>query len=355
MSRHAAATTAGRARTLQRSPAPAAPRRVSGPATPNRRDAEGPREGTSRGGTRAPRSAGGETARTARAATVSRAPRPGIAVTALAYADAALAPRVRASQAPRTFAAPRPQRLAYGGVAIAQRMAGVAVDVSASRAMDRLVRSRVWIGIVAFGLIGLVAMQVSLLKLNSGIGRAVETASTLERSNQTLRAEISTLSSGERIQKLAADQNMIMPAPSDVTYLRAGNAHGDAVRAAQHMRAPDPALPAGLAGAAVQSIAPATVTPAAATSTTPVTPATDATTQAPPTTGTTANAAPPAAASTATGTTANAAPPAAATTATGTTATATPPAEQPAAAGATAAPTTGAASGGASPATTATP
>ena len=154
-----------------------------------------------------------------------RGPRPGIALTALAYADAALAPRARMSPAPRTqLIAPRPQRLAYGGAAIASRVAGVALDVSASRAMDRLVRSRVWIGIIACGLIGLVAMQVSMLKLNSGIGRAVQTASTLERSNATLRAEISTLGAGDRIQHLAESAGMVMPAPADVTYLRAGAA-----------------------------------------------------------------------------------------------------------------------------------
>src|SRR5258707_930441 len=83
--------------------------------------------------------------------------------------------------------------------------------------------ARVWIAVVAFCLIGLVATQVSLLKLNSGIGRAVQTASTLERSNASLRAEISRLSAGDRIQRLATAAGMVMPAPSDVTYLRAGD------------------------------------------------------------------------------------------------------------------------------------
>jgi hypothetical protein len=253
MSRHAAATTAGR-RTIPRSPAPPVPRRVSGPAAPNRRDA------------------GGD----------GRAPRARIDSSALAFADTALdfpLPRRHATPRPqRSFrhavprpqrgfpaAAARPQRLAYGGVAIAQRMAGVAVDVSASRAMDRLVRSRVWIGLIAFGLIGLVTMQVSLLKLNSGIGRAVQTSSTLERSNAALRAEISRKSAGDLIQAEAGAEGLIMPAPSDITYLRAGGVQGDAVRAVQHMRAPDPAATAALAAATTQSAAPDTTTPPAAT------------------------------------------------------------------------------------------
>ena len=193
MSRSSAATNAGR-RAVKRSPAPAAARRVSGPVAARRHDPN-----------------------------------------ARAYADASVA------------AVPRQRRLAYGGVAIASRVAEVAIDVSASRTMDRLVRSRVWIGILAFGLIGIVAMQVSMLKINSGIGRAVQTASTLERTNAALRGEVSRLSAGVRIVPLAKDQGLVMPAPADVGYLRAESARAAAVRAARRMRAPDLAV-AGLAG-----------------------------------------------------------------------------------------------------------
>ena len=267
------------------------PRRVSGPAAPNRRDTDGASDDRTRE-ERAPR--GGSREQPARAqrdrtATASRAPRARIDASALAYADAAIAvpaaplPARRRPATPRTVSGPRPQRLAYGGVAIASRVAGVAVDVSASRLMDRLVRGRVWIGVVAFCLIGLVATQVSLLKLNSGIGRAVQTASTLERSNASLRAEISRLSAGDRIQRLAAAAGMVMPAPSDVRYLRAGTDRGAATRAAQRMHAPDPNVAPGPAGAATQTaaIAPTTASgqiPAATDVTPSATTATPATT-----------------------------------------------------------------------------
>ncbi len=308
MSRHAAATSAGRSRTVQRT-APAPPRRVSGPVAPNRRDAEPSRgeQRAARAGSRSARAAaaaasGPPRARVEQAARAQReraaaepqssraridaaarghreraaaAPRPPraridaaarpprarIDASALAYADGAIAVQGpftarRRFVAPR---APRPQRLAYGGVAIASRVANVAVDVSASRLMDRLVRGRVWIGVVAFCLIGLVATQVSLLKLNSGIGRAVQTASTLERSNASLRAEISRLSAGDRIQRLAGSDAMVMPAPSDVKYLRAAGG-GDAARAAQRMQAPDPNVALGPAGAATTAAPPVTAT-----------------------------------------------------------------------------------------------
>ena len=135
--------------------------------------------------------------------------------------------------------------------------------------MDRLVRGRVWIGVVAFCLIGLVAMQVSLLKLNSGIGRAVQTTSTLERSNASLRAEISRLSAGDRIQRLAGAGGLVMPAPSDVKYLRAGRDGGAASRAAQRMKAHDPNVALGPAGSAIQTAVPAATTPGVASGTTP--------------------------------------------------------------------------------------
>ncbi|HEY0345266.1 MAG TPA: hypothetical protein VGC59_11490 [Solirubrobacteraceae bacterium] len=211
MSRSAAATTAGRQRSVPRSPAPRHPRRVSGPA-------------------RAQVSASG----------------------AVAY------PR------PQRLPARPPLRVVAGGAAIASRVAGVALDVSGSRAMDRLVRSRGWIVIVAFGLIGIVAMQVSMLKLNAGIGRAVETVSTLERSNALLRGDLSRLSDGSRIQTLAGARGYVMPSPADVTYLRAGDLRADGARAARRMIAPDFAL-AGPAGAATVSPAAALAPPAAPT------------------------------------------------------------------------------------------
>jgi len=253
MSRSAAATDAGRTR-IARHPAGAPlPRRVSGPAAPPRDD--------------------------------GRAPRAHIDAGALgvdgAVADRHLTSPVRGT---RALGSPRPQRLAYGGVAIASRVAGVALDVSASRLMDRVVRGRVWIGLIAFSLIGLVAMQVSMLKLNAGIGRAAQTVSTLERSNSALRSDITSLSAGDRIQPLAEAQGLVMPAPADVRYLRA-DAHA-AARAAQRMRAPAASDlgPAGTATApAIDTTppVPGATTPAA----TPVAPAATAPAPTPPASG----------------------------------------------------------------------
>jgi hypothetical protein len=204
MSRSAAATSAGRQHAPQR------PRRVSGPARAK-----------------------------------DRAPRARIDASVLAAPGAAAYPR------PQRLPARPPLRVVAGGAAIARGVAGVALDVSTSRLMDRLVRSRGWIVIVAFALIGIVAMQVSMLKLNAGIGRAVETVDTLERSNSSLRGEVSRLSSGDRIQRLAGARGFVMPAPADVTYLRARDLRSDGARAARSMQAPDRQI-AGPAGAPVE-------------------------------------------------------------------------------------------------------
>ena len=76
--------------------------------------------------------------------------------------------------------------------------------VGDARVLDRLVRGRAWIAIMAVGLMGIVFMQVSLLKLNAGISRAVTAADTFDRQNSSLREDISKLDSGERIQAVAA-------------------------------------------------------------------------------------------------------------------------------------------------------
>ena len=73
--------------------------------------------------------------------------------------------------------------------------------------VDRLTRGRLWIGLIGCLLLGLVSMQVALLKLNAGIGRAVQQSANLERRNGELRAQISRLGSEERIQLYLIHEN----------------------------------------------------------------------------------------------------------------------------------------------------
>jgi hypothetical protein len=169
-----AATAAGR--TLTRPVAPRAPRRVSGPAARPRRGADG------------------------RAGQGRRAPAP-------AAADPFI---LRALHRTRALAD--------------------------SRFLDRLIRGRLWIPIVAAGLMGIVFMQVSMLKLNAGIGRAVQSAATLERQNTGLRAAVSGMESGTRIDAAARHLGMVVPADGSTHYVTAA-ARGLATAAAHRMTA----------------------------------------------------------------------------------------------------------------------
>src|SRR3954468_22310474 len=88
-----------------------------------------------------------------------------------------------------------------------------------SRAVDRLLRSRAWIWVVGIMLGGIVAMQVSLLRLNAGISRAVQTQDTLVRQNADLEAAIAGLTSGERVRGAALKDHMVDPPAGETRYL----------------------------------------------------------------------------------------------------------------------------------------
>jgi hypothetical protein len=139
------------------------------------------------------------------------------------------------------------------------------------RLLDRLLRSRLWIWALGIALLGVVTMQVSLLKLNSGISRAVETTTTLERHNAALEEAITRLTATDRIQTGAEALGMRMPAAGDVGYLHAGP--NDADRAVSRMQPPSEEAAAVLANNGIvpgSMIAPAVAAPV----TTPTTPTT---------------------------------------------------------------------------------
>jgi hypothetical protein len=106
-----------------------------------------------------------------------------------------------------------------------------------TRLIDGLLRGRAWIWLIGVLLGGIVAMQVSLLKLNAGISRAVTTASTLERQNADFEAGIARLSSGDRVRQNAATEGMVTPPPGAIEFLRA-RPERDARLAARRMEPP---------------------------------------------------------------------------------------------------------------------
>ena len=173
-------TAAARARPRRRdATAPAAPRRVSGRARPER----GPLR----------------RARAVAAASVA-APAPTVPGIAL--------PRRR----PGPRAAPRAP-LAPG------RLLGALAALPDARLLDRLIRGRLWIGLVAFALIGIVAMQLMLLKLNTGIGHAIEHEQLLQRQNASLEIAVSGAAAPDRVELQAQRLGMSPAAPGAIQFL----------------------------------------------------------------------------------------------------------------------------------------
>jgi hypothetical protein len=169
---------------------------------------------------------------------------------------------------PRRVSGPVRRPVAVPGGAVAVPRRGTTTIFARVRALpehrmvDRLLRSRLWIWALGVMLGGIVTMQVSLLKLNSGISRAVEASATLERQNANMQDRIARLSSSQRISDAAAKEDMVYPPAGEVGYLRARGALDDQ-RAARRMTPPSEEAQAVMAagGHDATAVPPATTTP----------------------------------------------------------------------------------------------
>ncbi len=101
----------------------------------------------------------------------------------------------------------------------------------------RLLRGRWWIAVVAFALMGIVAMQVAMLKLNAGFTRATERSAELQRDDARLAASVARLDSVARIQAEGRRLGLVMPPAGEFSYLHA-DPQGDVGAALRIMRAP---------------------------------------------------------------------------------------------------------------------
>lgn len=92
---------------------------------------------------------------------------------------------------------------------------------AAAQRVRGLFGGRGLIVVLAAMLLGLVFLQVSLLKLNTAITQNVERADALERDNAAKRTLISQLDAGRRIEDVAGQLGMVMPGAGAVCYLNA--------------------------------------------------------------------------------------------------------------------------------------
>jgi cell division protein FtsL len=191
-------------------------------------------------------------------------------------------PRRRSGPAqPARRPRPAPRVDARGSAALAL---GRFLEARTQGLVERLLRGRLWVGFVGVLLAGIVFLNVSLLQLNQEIARTAVHATALDRQNSGLRARLSALDSSDRIQRLAEQHGMTMPAPGQYRYLRA-RPWLDSELAARRTVPPHPSAPA--AATVAQSTIATTPAPAPAppqTSPATATPAATATaTAAPPT------------------------------------------------------------------------
>jgi cell division protein FtsL len=225
--------------------------------------------------------------------------RPATAARRATHAGQAAPRPLRPVPGPRRVSGPSRTRPAAATAApgILLGAAGLARTLPDSRALDRLIRGRTWVAVIAVALIGIVAMQVHMLGLNAGIGRAVEKATTLEQQNTTLRLEVSRLGSGDRIAEEAQQLGLVMPNAGEVRYTDVTPV--DAAHAAKTMKPADPDL-AAQAKAAVEAgvgtgaiaLAPESAEKAPGATPAPATPDPAATAQAPAAATTTATTPP---------------------------------------------------------------
>ena len=147
-------------------------------------------------------------------------------------------PPRRVSGPARRPGAPSPQRRALARAAppVLQLLAA-AERLSSHRLIDRLIRGRAWLVLVTCALIGVVTLQLALLKLNGNVGRTVQTQAQLQRENASLSIENSELAAADRVQTRAAQLGMEFASSTALRSL-AANPRLDVSRAARVLSAP---------------------------------------------------------------------------------------------------------------------
>jgi cell division protein FtsL len=104
--------------------------------------------------------------------------------------------------------------------------------------LDRIIRGRYWIPLLGVLLVGIVAMQVEVLKLNAGIGRALEQSTSLQNRNEQLQAAVARGADDQRIESIAAHMGMVMPQPAAIRFLER-HPIADVGRAISSIHVPD--------------------------------------------------------------------------------------------------------------------
>jgi hypothetical protein len=99
------------------------------------------------------------------------------------------------------------------------RLIGGLIDRGWARALPAALLGRIWIAVVAFALIGIVTLQLGLLKLNASIGRGLEHEALLQRENAALSIENSEAAASAGVESRAAQAGMELVPPGLLRFL----------------------------------------------------------------------------------------------------------------------------------------
>jgi hypothetical protein len=130
------------------------------------------------------------------------------------------------------------------------RTAGAVGGLADSGVVFRLTRGRLWIGVLATLLVGIVALNVMALSFNASTTKVASQADSLNRANSALRAQVATNLSNEAVQGEAAERGLVVPEPGAIRYLTPDS--GDAQVAARRLEDGD--FEIGPAPAAIEPI-----------------------------------------------------------------------------------------------------
>jgi hypothetical protein len=144
------------------------------------------------------------------------------------------APARRAPARKRAAPRRRQHTPAAGFVPVALRTAGAVGGIADSGVVLRLTRGRLWIGMLAALLVGIVALNVIALSFNASSSDAARQADVLNRQNSAFRAQIAELTASAQVQQTAGRLGLHVPNPDQIGYLKPGA--DDAVTAAKRLR-----------------------------------------------------------------------------------------------------------------------
>ncbi len=133
--------------------------------------------------------------------------------------------------------------------------------------LDRLIRGRLWIGLIAFALLGIVAMQVAILQLGASIGHSVTEIQRLSAANQAAETAIAQYEPGRNVASEARSLGMVYPPAGNIVYLHYSST--DLAAAADSITLPTAPLFTPAAASLTAPLAPASAAANLAASTTP--------------------------------------------------------------------------------------